>query len=621
MSTSAFKYSRFAFNIVFRKISTFILPILILVFSLIIGLVYKFAVGENYHLLSAYIFIFISASATVIFSSIKALNIFKDFDSEGLEIITLSKPISRNNLILGKLLALIYFGLLWSLIMFVAALFGLYAVYEIKQFFLASLLFFFVSLMTYLLFGLFTALICYKLSQKIAMTIPIALFIPLALGGSLISANSASNINNAAHFINRPYQYHASGNEANIEPFYLNNKKDELLLISNGADNKGFSEEQVKYLQEVMKLSNKSSAEWQAYSWLSVPYQLIDIFNFKNKNVFESASVKKFSNLDNYVYYNELDDVTYNYKLDTNVNLKKYITSDKNNTPKYIVPGVLKSNNSLKDAYGSNIEVVNHDILYARVGSDDPNIEFFEDDANFSDEGSNLVGRIKWKYIYEALRDERFNLIAKNFVEKFKAKIVQNDNLVEINKLLMTEISKYINNDDIDNASGINKYNNANVTIFDENALKQNKIKSIFEKRIYFTVALLNYIYFNYPETKIYEAMLKNPDTKESFGDFQYTINILGQDYKIGGFKIFVKTVVPVGKKGANGGIENAKIKIRYELDPSENNYLFQSADKVFAINRSSQIVNKNAYIPIWIILNGVLFASVFALYRKKEYK
>nr|WP_318033854.1 ABC transporter permease subunit [Mycoplasmopsis bovis] len=148
------------------------------------------------------------------FHQLKALNIFKDFDSEGLEIITLSKPISRNNLILGKLLTLIYFGLIWSLVMLIASLFGLYAIFDVTKIFLVAILFLFVGLMTYLLFGLFTALICYKLSQKIAITIPIALFIPLALGGSLISANSTSNINNAAHFINRPYQYHASGNEA-----------------------------------------------------------------------------------------------------------------------------------------------------------------------------------------------------------------------------------------------------------------------------------------------------------------------------------------------------------------------------------------------------------------------
>lgn len=124
------------------------------------------------------------------------------------------------------------------------------------------------------------------------------------------------------------------------------------------------------------------------------------------------------------MYYNEFDDVIYNYKLDINVNLKKYIIFDKNNTFKYIVFGVLKFNNSLKDVYGSNIEVVNHDIFYVRVGFDDLNIEFFEDDVNFSDEGSNLVGRIKWKYIYEVFRDERFNLIVKNFVEKFNVKIV-----------------------------------------------------------------------------------------------------------------------------------------------------------------------------------------------------
>lgn len=620
MSTSAFKYSKFAFNITFKKISTFILPILILAFSLVIGLVYKFVVGQRYYDLVAYIFIFTNATATVIFSSIKALNIFKDFDSEGLEIITLSKPISRNNLILGKLLTLIYFGLIWSLVMLIASLFGLYAIFDVTKIFLVAILFLFVGLMTYLLFGLFTALICYKLSQKIAITIPIALFIPLALGGSLISANSTSNINNAAHFINRPYQYHASGNEANIEPYYLNNNKDELLLVPNGADNKGFSDEQIKYLQKVMNLSNNSSTEWQAYSWLSVPYQLIDIFNFKNKNVFETASVKKFSNLDNYVYHSGLDDVTYNYKLDANVNLKKYITTDGSNSPKYIVPGALKSNSIFSDKTGDN-GLFNYDIIYARAGAEDPNIEFFEDDANFSNEGANLVGRIKWRYIYEALKDEKFNSIAKNFVEKFNSKIVSQNNLVEINKLLMSEISKFINNDDIDNASEINKYENANVTIFDPNALKQKKLKSIFEKRIYFTVALLNYIYFNYSETKIYEEMLKNPNTKESFGNYQYTVNILGHDYKIGGYSSFVENVTPVGNKDTNGRIKNPKIKIRYDLNKSDTNYLFQSADQVYAINRSSQIVNKNAYYPIWIILNAILFVSVFALYRKKEYK
>nr|WP_308436062.1 hypothetical protein [Mycoplasmopsis bovis] len=257
-----------------------------------------------------------------------------------------------------------------------------------------------------------------------------------------------------------------------------------------------------------------------------------------------------------------MDDVTYNYKLDTNVNLKKYITTDGSNSPKYIVPGALKSNSIFSDKTGDN-GLFNYDIIYARAGAEDPNIEFLEDDANFSNEGANLVGRIKWRYIYEALKDEKFNSIAKNFVEKFNSKIVSQNNLVEINKLLMSEINSFINNDDIDNASEINKYENANVTIFDPNALKQKKLKSIFEKRIYFTVALLNYIYFNYSETKIYEAMLKNPNTKESFGNYQYTVNILGHDYKIGGYSSFVENVTPVGNRDSEGKIRNPKIKIR----------------------------------------------------------
>ncbi len=115
--------------------------------------------------------------------------------------------------------------------------------------------------------------------------------------------------------------------------------------------------------------------------------------------------------------------------------------------------------------------------------------------------------------------------------------------------------------------------------------------------------------------------MLKNPNTKESFGNYQYTVNILGHDYKIGGYSSFVENVTPVGNRDSEGKIRNPKIKIRYDLNKSDTNYLFQSADQVYAINRSSQIVNKNAYYPIWIILNTILFVSVFALYRKKEYK
>ncbi|SYV90647.1 Uncharacterised protein, partial [Metamycoplasma alkalescens] len=113
-----------------------------------------------------------------------------------------------------------------------------------------------------MLISLLTALICYKLSSKISMTIPLVLFIPLSLGGALLSANATTNVNNAAFYINKQYPLHLAGNEANVEPFFINNQKDELLLVPNGMQNKNFSEEQKQYLEEVMKISNNSSKEW-----------------------------------------------------------------------------------------------------------------------------------------------------------------------------------------------------------------------------------------------------------------------------------------------------------------------------------------------------------------------
>ncbi|CRH47583.1 Uncharacterised protein [Chlamydia trachomatis] len=45
--------------------------------SFILGLVFKFAISEKYLTLSSYLFVFALLITTVLFSSIKALNIFK----------------------------------------------------------------------------------------------------------------------------------------------------------------------------------------------------------------------------------------------------------------------------------------------------------------------------------------------------------------------------------------------------------------------------------------------------------------------------------------------------------------------------------------------------------------
>ncbi|WP_245391249.1 ABC transporter permease [Metamycoplasma canadense] len=502
MKTTAFKYSQFAFNILLKKKSSIIMPILVLCFSLIIGFVFKFGISNKYLSLASYLYTFAVIIATILFASIKALNIFKDFEQEGIELISLAKPISRNKLVLGKLISLVYFGLLWSGVVFISALISLYGVYLVKDLFIYAILFLIVSLATYLLIGLITALIGYKLNQKIAITIPLVFFIPLALGGSLLSSNATSNMNNAAYFINKKYPYHFSGNEANVEPYFINNQKDELLIIPNGSKNKSFSNQQIAYLQEVMNIANKSSKEWQIYSWLSLPYQLLDIFNKENKNVFQSISKSSFSNLDKYVYYNNFDNISFKYKLDKDIDQKKYpVLNFENNTieKKYIVPGLLKSNSVISNT-------IDTDIIYAREDSSNINTSFPEDDSQFSAQ-NNLVGKLKWEYVYQVLKDKKFNEISKNFVSEFISEIKNNNNLIDINKKLLKKVSFFVN----DIESPINKYSNANLILFNEHSIQEKKLQSEIERKIYFAVAILNYIYFNYQDTPVFEALIKNP--------------------------------------------------------------------------------------------------------------
>ncbi|SGA02640.1 Uncharacterised protein [Mycoplasmopsis arginini] len=122
-----------------------------------------------------------------------------------------------------------------------------------------------------------------------------------------------------------------------------------------------------------------------------MPYQLLDIFNFKNQNVFESISKNKFSNQDNYIYYKNLDSILFKYKLDQNVQQKKYIVSNKDGeSEKYIISGLLKSHSIIPNSINS----INTEIIYAREGASSIDVSFPEDDSQFSAE-NNLVGKLK----------------------------------------------------------------------------------------------------------------------------------------------------------------------------------------------------------------------------------
>ncbi|CBW54600.1 ABC transporter, permease protein [Mycoplasma mycoides subsp. capri LC str. 95010] len=623
MKISIFKYSQFAFFTILYKKSSYLLPIFTLVFSTIIGLIFKFVINEKYLGLSSYLYIFLLLIITVIFSAIKSLNIFKDLDQEGLEIISFSKPISRNNLILGKLLCLSFYGLIWSSILLISALVSLYANYSFITLVLTSLLLWFVGLITYLLISLITAILSYKLTQKIALTIPLVLFIFLSIIGMVLSSNTTSNLNKVGYYLNQKYPYHHSNNQLNSEAYFINNK-DELLVIPNGSENKEFNDEQVQYLKKATEVSNNSSTLWTTYSWFSIPYQLINVFNFKNKNIFNQFSNSS-SNLNNFIYYNDLDDISYKYKLVKNASYNKYsVLKDDKLVEMYAIPGLLQSHTILSsnNINNKNINSRSRDIIYARKNANDINTNFIEDENDFSRE-NNLVGVLKWNNVYQVLNDKTFNQIAKRFVDNF---IKQHINLKEyqtikdknnyfnnLHNKLVDEISKYLNND----KSEINNYQNSNLTIFDSRAIIDKKLESIYEKQLYLATSLMNYIYFNYQNSILLQALLKDVNKKDSYLDSQIKIKVFDHDYYIGGYDKYEKIIYEDKKENS----KETKIKIRYRLTESKTNFLFNSSPNLFAITRDKQIFNKNILFGIWIIVVSLLFYLVFYMYVRKDYK
>ncbi|SYV95542.1 ABC-type transport system involved in multi-copper enzyme maturation, permease component, partial [Mycoplasma putrefaciens] len=113
MTISLFSYVKFTFKNVIKKKSSIFFPVIVLVTSLIIGIILVSAIPNKYLELISFLYTILLIIITIIFSSIKALNLFKDLEVEGIEILSLSKPISRNSLVMGKLISFSFLNLIW----------------------------------------------------------------------------------------------------------------------------------------------------------------------------------------------------------------------------------------------------------------------------------------------------------------------------------------------------------------------------------------------------------------------------------------------------------------------------------------------------------------------------
>lgn len=604
-------YVYFLHKIILKKKSSYVLPIvffaLAIIFSITLSVV---QIPDRFKNFTIYAIIFAEMILTIFYASLKALNVYKDLEEEGLELLTYSKPINRRDIFIAKFIVFIIFDCYWAILMMVS---NIILVLNLKEtnLTLIVLLSFTVFFFAFLIFGLFASIIGYKFNGKIALAIPLTIISPLIIGGSIVSSQSTSSANNLAFYLNTKRLLQPAGNEANVETFYLNNNQDNFYILPNGYDEPTFSQKQTEYLRTAYNFAKNSSTEWQIYSWLVTPYQMIDIFNFKNQNIFNTFQSNYTTNLDNYLYYNKLDAPTYSYQLNENNVLPRYLVNIRDDkTPNYqdvyLVPGALKNNlNPSLD------ELNNTKIIYARQDADNFDITFPEDEFNNTN-ASDIVGKLNWTYIKELLDSKVFNAYSKQFIDN----LIKSDgyingdpsDLTYYHNLLMSEIQNEITDEQ-------SKFNNLddNITVLEDSSITNKIIKSNIERQIYLTVALVYYIYFNENNDLLTTALLFNnklDDNSNNFTPKQLSFNYGAYTYHIGGYANY----------STKQEVQNNKVIIRYDLKKS-NNFVFQPVTQIMQMTRNKEIINKYSFILLWAVIASLFVLANNILYIRKDYK
>ncbi|MBW0596093.1 ABC transporter permease [Mycoplasma anatis] len=600
-------YFIFLLKIIIKKKNTYILPTLMILLNLITGLIFLFIKLDNYY--SPPIFfslLFLNLTFNIFYSSIKSLNLFSDLEKNGTDLIIFSKPISRKNMILTKTLVFILIGFIWTTLHWVSWTLIYLAKITNQNYLSFSFTIFLSIFFSYLIFGIIASLISIKWSQKAAIIVPLLLSTPAILSVVFVRTISKDSSKFIKDLLDTKYEYHHSSNEADVEKFYLNNNKDQFFIVPNGDfTKKEFSSYQREYLKLSSEYAKNSVTELQVLSWLSVPYQFIDILNNSNGDLLTILKDNDNSNSNSLLYYKNNDSLNFSYKLDDKPSLIKLQTAD-NSSYSFIIPSLLKSNSKI------NNDLINRSIIYVREGADKIDVDFPEDEFTYSNP-NNLIGKIYWEHIDQVLRNYNFNKFANTFFNDLITKI-NKDNIKDqrqIKKEILNKIVKEINNSD----SWLFNYLDKQVTLFDNNAVQNKKISSEIERKIYFAISLIYYAYFSYNDSILLNSLLLNDNPLEYHNPGIYEITVDGFTYKIGGFASY--TTKEVVKTYPN---DEKKIVFRYELEKSDN-FLFQKVDEVYSYHRDKQVINKNFYPLIWVGLSALLLTLNAYFYYRKDYK
>lgn len=600
-------YFIFMLKMTSKKKNTYILPSIIITLNLFIGLILNVISFREYHYpVFFFSLLFVNLIASVFYGCLKSLNIFSDLEKNGTDLILFSKPISRKKMILSKTLVFVLIGFAWSLINWVSWTVGFLSKITELNYFLFSLMMILSVFFAYIIFGIISSLISLKFTQKVAMILPILMTASPFLAGIMIRTIVRSSRKISDELLKTKYEYHHSKNEADVVTFFLNDEKDNYYIIPNGDFKKiDFDPYQKDYINLVSEYSKNAAKEWQISSWLFIPYQLVNSFNTKDIDILSLIKNNEKSFDNSILYYKDNDSLSFSYKLVDNADLLKLKISE-NNDNSFIIPSLLKSDSKI------NNDLINRNIIYVRNNADKIDIDFPEDEFSYSNP-NNLIGKIYWENIEQLLKNNDFNDFAKSFFEKINEQVTNNriNDPKVIKSSIIREIENELNNDD----SWLFNFSNKEITLFDENAVRNKKISSEIERKIYFSISLMYYLYFSKNDSILLTSLLLNDDPLKYYSPGQYEIKIDQFVYKIGGFESYsTKEVVKTYPNGEK------KIVFRYELEKSDN-FIFQAINEVYSIQRDKKIVNKAFYPLIWTSLSILLLSLNGFLYYRKDYK
>lgn len=591
-------YFKLLLKLTLKKKSIYVIGIVLLLLTIFLAIMSKVYASESNFSLFSFVNLFVSLSLTIILASYLFLVIFKDLSSQSIDIIAFTKPYNRQYFIATKILFLIFVAFVWAIFFYINSLIFYLINFNLSNqtpyFYIWG---FFSPLFAFLIFGSITALISIKFSGKIALASTLISFSPFVLLGSASAFSSTSTTDRFARILNLENAPYDSNTIVDVEKFYLNDKKDHFFIIPKHVDNYKFSERQTRYIGQAWNDSTPAPQLWQTASYLLLPYQFINVFDKKDNDALVNAIAQPKDNLDNFLYYNNLDSKENAYFIDTTPNLPLY--KDSNNQPIYLVPGALKNESHFVKDDGNDFvddNLANRQIIYANEHASDFNIDLPED-AQTIGASSLLVGKLKWSLFKNLLESKVFGNYAQEFFSKIDKQATREDILKTISTAI-SEDSKLLNLTDPTSAI-LNPIVNTE------------KIQSETQRKIYLGLGLIYWLYFKNPYSPILQTILKDSDTG-TFDPQQIDLEIDNSTFKIGGYSSYAAQQRVSEKTG--------RVITRFNLTNSKN-FAFQPVSQIIEVKVGQKVVVKGVYPILWLLASSILLYFIFRLYSKKDYR